>query len=136
VFIRIYKDIIGEATGHDIPDSYSRLFCDFPPCTGFYRFTKLQMPARKLPRIFTVGTDSLSQQQPVTVPDHDPHTDMRPSVHWTIKIMNSRSLIECLIRRLKQIALGFCLLSSRDAGGISRGNAVTFIAFYLFYWRR
>jgi len=86
MLICIDKDIIGETTGYDITDFYSRLFLDFPPCTGLDSFTKFKMPAGKLPRIFTVGTDSLPQQQPVTIPDHDPYTDMRSPVHRTIKI--------------------------------------------------
>jgi hypothetical protein len=86
MLICIDKDVIGESTGYDITDFYSRLFLDFPPCTGLDGFTEFKMPAGKLPRIFTVGTDSLPQQQPVAIPDHDPYADMRSPVHWTIKI--------------------------------------------------
>jgi len=96
MLIRIDKDIVGESTGFDITDFYSRLFLDFPPCTGLYSFTKFKVPARKLPRIFTVGTDSLPQQQPVAIPDHDPNTDMRSSVHRTLKIyiMGTQRLLD------------------------------------------
>jgi hypothetical protein len=84
--VRIEKDIVGVSTGYDVTDLYSRFFLDFPPGTGFYSFTKLEMPAGKLPRIFTVGADSLAQQQPVAIPDHDSYADMRSSVHRTFQV--------------------------------------------------
>jgi len=61
MLIRIDKDIVGESTGFDITDFYSCFFLDFPPRTGLYSFTKFKVSTRKLPRIFTVGTDSLPQ---------------------------------------------------------------------------
>jgi hypothetical protein len=81
VFIRIDKHIIGESTRNNIAYRYTRLFQDFPPRTVLDGFTEFEVPSRELPRIFTVGTDSLTKQQAVAVPDHYSNTDMRPLVH-------------------------------------------------------